>query len=116
MGKKLTADDAARGQRLRSIREARGLTQEEMVPLLNQAAERLGLAVRYKYYTVSRIESGSISFEDAAVWLSLDPSRDKASDPLRWDWLVFGERKGGKLRPRPSEHPNEAGGGGRRSA
>lgn len=104
MGKRLSDEDAARGARLREIREALSATQEEMVPLLNAAAERLLLSVRYKYYTVSRMESGSIGFEDAAVWLSLDPHR-KANGPLRWDWFVFGDRKVGQRLPdsrRPS--------------
>lgn len=75
----------ARGQRLASIREGLGLTQDAIVERLNAAAARLGLPANYRYYTVSRMESGTISFEDAAVWLSLtNGARD-------WNWLVFGE-------------------------
>jgi transcriptional regulator with XRE-family HTH domain len=86
-----------RGKRLAEIRNALGLTQEEMVPKLNAAARKLGLPESYKYYTVSRNESGTISFEDATVWLSLD------SNPAHgWDWFVRGTvAKRGKLLPRP---------------
>jgi transcriptional regulator with XRE-family HTH domain len=96
MARKLTDQDIARGRRLAEIREALGLTQDAMVPRLNVAAEALGLAVRYKYYTVSRMEAGSLSFEDAAVWLSLDPER------RGWEWFVFGaDHKRRKPVPRP---------------
>lgn len=101
MARKLTDEDTARGRRLAEIREALGLTQDAMVARLNAAAEGLGLSVRYKYYTVSRMESGSISFEDAAVWLSIDPSR-KPGQPWRWDWFVFGEK-----RPAIAREPRE---------
>lgn len=84
MARRLTEADKARGKRLAAIREAIGITQEQMVGRLNAAALTFGLAARYRYYTVSRIESGSISFEDAAVWLSLAPASMKAT----WEWLV----------------------------
>jgi transcriptional regulator with XRE-family HTH domain len=78
-----------RGERLKAIRDALGLSQYDIVPLLNAAAEALGLPASYRYYTVSRNESGSISFEDAAVWLSIAP----ASLPVSWEWFVLGEAK-----------------------
>jgi transcriptional regulator with XRE-family HTH domain len=80
------AANAARGKRLAEIRDQLGITQDAMVPLLNAAAAELRVPATYRYYTVSRNESGTISFEDAAVWLSLDPLR------RGWDWFVFGER------------------------
>jgi hypothetical protein len=90
MARKLTEQDEARGKRLTSIRDALELTQEGIVDLLNETALSLGLPARYKYYTVSRMEAGSISFEDAAVWLAIDPDKDVHG----WDWFVLGiERK-----------------------
>lgn len=83
-----------RGRRLRSIREALGLTQYDIVPKLNEAAERFGLPPNYRYYTVSRAESGTISFEDAAVWLAIDPAHHS------WEWFVFGDRP-----PKSAKHP-----------
>lgn len=75
-----------RGRRLRSIREALGLSQYDIAPLLNQAAEQLGFPANYRYYTVSRNEAGTISFEDAAVWLAIDPAHHSL------DWIVYGDR------------------------
>lgn len=85
MARKLTDRDVARGTRLKAIRDALGLTQSAMVDVLNRAAEALGLEPSYRYYTVSRNESGSISFDDAAIWLRCDPQR------RGWEWFVFGE-------------------------
>lgn len=89
MTRKLGPTERARGRRLQGIREAMGVTQRVFATHLNVAAERLGLPAVYRHYTVSRIEAGSISFEDAAVVLSLYPGRN-ASDPLKWNWLAFG--------------------------
>ncbi len=72
MASRLTAQDVERGRRLTGIRETLELTQYQM-------------ADRYRYYTVSRMEAGSITFEDAAIWLSLDPVRGHG-----WEWFVFG--------------------------
>jgi transcriptional regulator with XRE-family HTH domain len=85
MARRLTEADVARGRRLTTIRDALRLTQDAMVERLNTSARVLGLPARYRYYTVSRMESGSISFEDAAVWLALDPLR------RGWDWFVLGK-------------------------
>lgn len=90
MPKRLGKAERDRGERVRVIREALGVSQYDFSALLNESAKRLGLPEVYKFYTVSRMEAGSVSFEDAAVCLALDPSR-KASEPLRWDWFVFGE-------------------------
>jgi transcriptional regulator with XRE-family HTH domain len=88
-----TEYDIARGKRLTHIREVLGLTQDAMVDRLNETALSLGLPARYKYYTVSRMESGAITFEDAAVWLALDPTRHG------WDWFVLGTEPE-RVRPR----------------
>lgn len=85
MASRLTAQDIERGRRLTGIRETLDLTQYQMADRLNDAAEAMGLPARYRYYTVSRMESGSITFEDAAIWLSLDPVRGHG-----WEWFVFG--------------------------
>lgn len=79
--------DLERGTRLRLIREALGYTQFDFVEKLNQTARALGLPATYRYYTVSRIESGALGFEDAAIYLALDP------EGRGWDWLVWGERE-----------------------
>lgn len=84
MARRLTPADVARGRRLTSIREALRLTQDAIVHRLNASARALGLPARYRYYTVSRMESGSISFEDAAVWLAIDPAG------RGWEWFVLG--------------------------
>lgn len=73
-----------RGRRLADIRARLSLSQYDIAPKLNAAARSLGLPESYKYYTVSRNESGTISFEDAAVWLSIDPLA------RGWDWFVLG--------------------------
>ncbi len=99
MARKLTERDKQRGERVKAIRDGLGLTQYEFADQLNDAAERLGLPADYRYYTVSRLESGSVGFEDAAVCLSLDSERKNGE--LRWDWFVFGERRVGRLKPRP---------------
>ena len=79
--------DAERGARLREIRELLGYSQFDFVEKLNQAARAMGLPATYRYYTVSRIESGALGFEDAAVYLALDPQHRS------WDWFIWGEAK-----------------------
>ncbi len=92
MARQLTERDIERGRRVRAIREALGLTQDAIVGELNDTAKRMGLPATYRYYTVSRMESGSIGFEDAAVWIALDPEgRD-------WEWFVFGTTRKTVLR------------------
>lgn len=92
MAREITEYDRARGRRLKQIREALKLSQAAVVERLNEAADALGLPARYEYYTVSRMEKGSITFEDATVWLSIDPAR-KGREPLRWDWFVVGDTR-----------------------
>jgi transcriptional regulator with XRE-family HTH domain len=78
----------ARGERAKMIRDALGLSQTDFLPLLNEAAKRLGLpAVYSKDYVVSRTETGSrpMTFEDVAVWSSLDKAQ------RGWEWLALGE-------------------------
>ena len=82
----LSAADHARGERAREVREALGIqSQYDMVDVLNKTARQLGLLARYRYYTISRIESGSIKFEDAALYVYLDPKR------RGWEWFVMGK-------------------------
>lgn len=86
MARALTDHDRARGERAAEIRDRLGrLTQEAMTEKLNDTARQLGLPATYRYYTVSRMERGTISFEDAAVLIALDPER------RGWDWFVRGE-------------------------
>lgn len=89
---------AARGARLRTIREGLGVSQYVMATKLNEAARRLGLPGDYMYFHVSRMERGSVTFEDAAVWLSL------TNGARSWDWLVFGEEH----HARPAAKPMHA--------
>lgn len=84
-----------RGRRLAEIRDRLGLTQYEMVDPLNAKARALGLPEVYRYYTVARMEGGVISFEDAAVYLALDPEQRS------WDWFVFGKEKRAGKHPPP---------------
>lgn len=98
--REVTGTMAERGKRLRTIRESLGLSQYDLAPLLNEMAARLGLPANYRYYTVSRAEAGTISFEDAAVWLAIDPARHS------WEWFVFGEagaRAGKHPPPKPAD-------------
>jgi transcriptional regulator with XRE-family HTH domain len=85
MARRLTEQDKARRMRLKEIRTALDLTQDALVAQLNEAAKRMGLPANYRYYTVSRMESGSMSFEDAAVWLAIDPEN------RGWEWFVSGK-------------------------
>lgn len=88
------AEDLARGARAREIRELLGLSQWDIVEALNKTAKGLGLPAVYRYYTVSRVESGSISFEDARVYIALDPQK------RGWEWFVTGHQ--------PAQHANPA--------
>ena len=56
----------------------------------------MGFGTRYEYYHVSRIESGSVNFEDAAVLISLDPEQRS------WDWFIFGTSAEMPVKIRPS--------------
>lgn len=79
--------DLERGARLRMIREALDYSQFDFVDKLNQMARTMGLPATYRYYTVSRIESGALGFEDAAIYLALDPEH------RGWDWFIWGETR-----------------------
>ena len=80
----ITAYDRSRGQRLRQIRETYNETQPVFAKRLNAEAKRRGYPQRYYDVSVSRIEMGSMTFEDATVWLSLDPLE------RGWGWFVLG--------------------------
>ena len=83
-----------RGRLLKAIREDRlGVSQYEMADLLNAKATELGLPAAYLNYHVSRNERGTISFEDAAVWLAVDPDANVHG----WDWFVHC----GNMKPEP---------------
>lgn len=79
------AGDAERGTRAKEIRDLLGQSQYDIVELLNTTARRMGLPASYRYYTVSRMERGSISFEDAAVYVAIDPNK------RGWEWFVLGQ-------------------------
>ena len=81
------AGDVERGARAKAIRELLGQSQYDIVELLNATAKRLGFDSTYRYYTVSRIERGSISFEDAAVYVAIDPQQ------RGWEYFVLGAAK-----------------------
>lgn len=98
MARELTSYDRARGLKLKEIREAMELSQSAIVERLNDAARRLNLPDRYVYYTVSRMEKGSISFEDARVWLSVAADRDR----FTWEWFVGGPLLGSTVKPKAS--------------
>lgn len=86
MPRRTTDADRARGERILEIREqVPDRSQEAFAAALTKAAKAIGLPVNYRYYTVSRMEGGSISFEDAAIALSLDKKK------RGWDWFVFGD-------------------------
>jgi len=113
-----------RGKELAKIRaeQYEGVSQYDFAERLNAAAKDLGLPATYRYYTVSRNESGTIGFEDAAVWLSLDKRK------RGWDWFIFGPwgeegGEGARLYPAPvvvgpelfTESPKSKPAAGRRS-
>lgn len=105
----LSAADRARGERAREIREALGIqSQYDMVDVLNKAARQLGLAARYRYYTISRIESGSVKFEDATAYVHLDPKK------RGWEWFVTGQEHHSAKHADPASFKKVSGGAGRR--
>ena len=70
------------------------MSQWDFVERLNSTAKALGLEPKYKYYTVSRIESrGAIDFETAAVYVALDPKQ------RGWEWFVLGNAGVPKIQP-----------------
>jgi transcriptional regulator with XRE-family HTH domain len=60
-------------ERLRSIREAHGLTQHQFVAVLNRAADKLGVR-DYTQSTLSKLETGvqEASLDDIAVFARVD--------------------------------------------
>ncbi len=84
-----------RGQRLRLVREALGLTQTQFAELLTRTAASLGIDVRYVVGDVSARETGrkALDVEDYILAERVDPKR------RRTDWLAFGReiKVGAKL-------------------
>lgn len=78
-----------RKRRLKQIRTDLKLTQEQLLPVLNAAAARLGLRT-YTQSTLSKIEGGSqdISFDAVATYAAIDPEgRGRL-------WLAWGDTPG----------------------
>ncbi len=71
---------------MREIRDLRGEQQQEFADHLNEAAKKLGLAIRYDYDEVSRRETARrrLSPEDYATVAMLDPER------RGWTYVAFG--------------------------
>ena len=84
----ITSYDRARGARLRLIREAYNETQPVFAKRLNAEAKRRGYPQRYYAVSVSRIEMGSMTLEDATVYLSLVAGAENTA--RWWDWFVLG--------------------------
>jgi len=80
--------DRARGARLKQIREAYNETQPEFAKRLNKEARAHGYPERYYDVVVSRIENGSMTFEDAMVWMALDPHE------RTFEWFMKGGAEG----------------------
>lgn len=78
--------DKGRGERARQIREVLAMSQYDMVDRLNATARSLGLPASYRYYTVSRMETGALGFEDALIYIALDPEQ------RGWEWFVTGKQ------------------------
>lgn len=87
----MIADDdrsrAARGRRLRQVREALKMEQEDFAELLTSVAKQLGLGVSYKPLGISQRETGrrEMDAEDYAVIERVDPAQRSS------EWLAFGK-------------------------
>jgi hypothetical protein len=107
MPRRTSDADRARGERIAEIRaQIPDRSQETFADAMTKAANAMGLTVKYRYYTISRMEGGSISFEDAAVALSLDKER------RGWDWFVFGTDVRTARQPLPRKTTNRGGASG----
>ena len=86
-----------RGERIKEIRVALGMTGDEFAAELTTRAKVFGYPATYERAKVSRIESGGrkLTVEELAIILEMDPERRSLA------WLVFGTAKLGNVRPRP---------------
>lgn len=62
------------------------MSQYDIVDRLNATARTMGLPAHYRYYTVSRMESGALGFEDALIYIAIDP------EARGWEWFVTGKQ------------------------
>lgn len=87
------------GERVRAIRDEIGDKQPAFAQRLSAVAQRMGLPVRFDNTMVSKVEIGrrELSIYEAAVVVAVDPQR------RGWDWFILGERRPGRLKPRPGE-------------
>ena len=87
-----------RKRRIKAVREALGLTQEALLPVLNDAAQRLGVRV-FKQSSLSKIEGGpqAVSFDDVAVYAAVDPKRRGKL------WLAWGEKADATMAATPDD-------------
>lgn len=78
---------AERGDRVREVRVALGMSGDEFAATLTQLSKSLGAPVRYDEAKVSKIERGTrrLTAEEAAIVASIDPEERPVA------WLVFGD-------------------------
>lgn len=110
---------AERGTRLRQIREALDIKQDEFADRLNAAALSLGLVADYTGLGISQRETGrrAMDIEDFVIASFVDPHHRTIL------WLAFGREipladrlASGKMMPRPTtKAPGGAAGGTRKS-
>ena len=85
---------AARGDRIRSIRDAKEMTGDQFAALLTNRMRDYGQKRRVDKALVSYLEKGErITLELAAILADMDPRGI--------EWLVFGEQAKGAKRHRP---------------
>lgn len=79
----------SRGDRLRLVREALGLKQDEMALRLQAASDARGFEERYSASEVSRLEKGRspISVDDLILYAEMDPEHRGIG------WLATGTRE-----------------------
>ena len=92
-------NEVPRNERIRSVREATGLTQLQFLARLNEASRKaLGAGVRdYSQSTLSKLESGAqdAGFEDVAVFATADPLRRGKL------WFAWGEKADATMQQPP---------------
>lgn len=78
--------DTTIATRFADVRAKLGITGSAYASALNNAAKRLGFEARWTESKISQTENGrrSLSLEDLAVTVYLDPARRS------WHWIAFG--------------------------
>lgn len=86
-----------RGERVKSIRESLGLTQESFGMCLAQRMRDVGVVANYSRSKISLLEGGErkLTAEEAVVIADLDPFARGGT------WLIFGEARKRVLIPDP---------------